>query len=78
MGEDGGQVGEGGKNDKGADEGGEGRLGAHIDTAEHAAQDSAEDDSSGGIAVGGAHLAEEGTEGRGMVAGEGPKGAAGG
>ena len=78
VGEDGGEVGEGGEDDEAADEGGEGDFGAHVDAAEKGAENGAEQDSVGGVAVTGGDLAEEMREWSGVVAGEGPEGTGGG
>ena len=75
--EDGSEVGEGGEDDKGADEGVEGGFGAEEDEAKGGADDAAEDDGVEGDPIALVDAGEEAGKGRGVVAGQGPEDAAG-
>ena len=76
--QDGGEVGERGEDDEGADERAEGRGVADVDASQERADDGAGDDGVEGVLVAGVDAAKDAAAGDGVVARHGPEDAAGG
>ena len=77
MGEDSGGIRHGGKDDECTYEGAEGGGGAHVDAAEDCLEEGAEEDGALRVVVCFGDVGEEGGEGHGVVARQGPEHAGG-